>query len=355
MNVTMNRKCDAHTLPELIGQNILDNRDAPLEPVVFGTGDPPTLAGRIEQFVQERLGSRPLAVLFYRTSVGIVAGFALTDGRRVVLKVYQARWRQSFLEAVHRIQTGLVDGGFPAPRPLLPPTAFPDTTSVATLEEWVADPGMRPLHGGRDRRAAAHGLSRQICLARSMPTAGLADHPLGPVGDGLYPIPHSPLFDFRIRAQGAIEIDGWAKAAQRIRAADASLRVIAHTDWSARNIRVVDGRIGPVFDWDSLALVPESTAVGQAALTWLDTAEPETSMLSDPEGVAAFLDDYEAASGRRLPPEPRRTVFGAALWVLAYKARCEYALAARGTTDPHDAARRQLARVGPALLEAARR
>lgn len=93
------------------------------------------------------------------------------------------------------------------------------------------------LQGGRDRRAAAHGLSRQICLARSMLSAGLADHPLGPIGDGLYPISHSLLFDFRIRAQGAIEIDRWAKEVQRIRAADSRCTkrpgVISYTStWS---------------------------------------------------------------------------------------------------------------------------
>ncbi|MGC8487799.1 MAG: hypothetical protein ACP5QO_06205 [Clostridia bacterium] len=60
-----------------------------MEAAACGAGDPPTLAGRIESSVQERLGSCSVAVLFYRTSVGIVSGFALTDGRRAVLKVYQ--------------------------------------------------------------------------------------------------------------------------------------------------------------------------------------------------------------------------------------------------------------------------
>ncbi len=89
------------------------------------------------------------------------------------------------------------------------------------------------------------------------------------------------------------------------------------------------------YDWDALARVPESTAVGQAAATWSATAEPGGPGAPPPEEVAAYLADYEHARGAPLTPSARRAVGAAALYVLAYTARCEHALAVRGELAPH--------------------
>ena len=56
-------------------------------------------------------------------------------------------------------------------------------------------------------------------------------------------MPHSPSFDFEATAAGAQWIDDLARAA--LPCADFGDRVVAHTDWSARNVRLqVLGRGG---------------------------------------------------------------------------------------------------------------
>src|SRR5207237_9839292 len=119
---------------------------------------------------------------------------------------------------------------------------------------------------------------------------GLAAHPLRSPDDGVFPQPHSPLFDFDATGAGAEWIDDIGERAKALRDADTSEPVIAHTDWSLRNVRL--DRRGPVavYDWDSLALVPESHAVGGAAATWCKTGEP-----GDGTPSAAEVDDYLAA------------------------------------------------------------
>ncbi len=128
-----------------------------------------------------------------------------------------------------------------------------------------------------------------------------------------------------------------ARRAKEIRDADVGPAVLAHTDWAARNVRVEQGELVAAYDWDSIALVSESVAVGQAALTWSVTSEPGGSIFPDADTVAAYVSDYEQASDRQLSVDQWRAVGGAAAWNLAYIARCEHALDAQGLarSDQH--------------------
>ena len=123
--------------------------------------------------------------------------------------------------------------------------------------------------------------------------------------------------------------------------------MIAHTDWSARNVRLGSDRVLAVYDWDSLALVPESTAVGQAAATWSSTAEPGEQAPSLTE-IVDYVRGYEDARGHTFSAGEHRAIGAAVVWVLAYAARCEHAI------DPHSEvhrrARPRLAADGAALL-----
>jgi hypothetical protein len=109
------------------------------------------------------------------------------------------------------------------------------------------------------------------------------------------------------------------------------------------------------FDWDSLARVAESTAVGRAAATWSATSEPDDPGSPSPEELAAYLADYERVRGAPLDETARKAVGAATLYSLAYTARCEHALAARGQAAPHHTrGRTALARHGTAYLDVAR-
>lgn len=93
-----------------------------VERAVFGTDDPWAIDRIIGRFCAARFGEPPAGGLFYRSSVGCVAGVSLADGRRVVLKAYQDRWTKRFLEAVLAVQAHLDALGFPAPVPTAGPS-----------------------------------------------------------------------------------------------------------------------------------------------------------------------------------------------------------------------------------------
>ena len=307
-------------------------------------------------FCKTHLGTEPVGAAFYRASAGCVVGLWLASDERVVLKAYQARWSGPFLRAVQSIQGHAAVADFPCAQPRLPPTGLPGRRNLAVVEAWWPDPGTRASRTAPARRVCASGLATQIRLAAALDTpAALAAHPLQAIGEDLYPQPHSPLFDFQATAVGAEWIDEIAVQAMTLRGSDPTPPVVAHTDWSARNVRLRDAELLAVYDWDSVTVVPETTAVGQAAATWCVTSEPDGWEFPTLEGVRAFVEDYEAAAGCRFSPAQWRATGAAAAWVLAYTARCEHSLAVVGQTRPDQhGARDRLADAGTALLELAR-
>jgi hypothetical protein len=275
--------------------------------------------------VERALGAVILEGLFYGSSSGCVLGVTLGDDRQVVIKAYQRQWGSGFLGAVRRIQEHLFRSGFRCPRPLLGPE--PAGAALATVEEYVADPGMRVLGTPAEMELGAGGLALQIRLCRGQLEEVLGDaHPLRAAQSGLYPQPHNPIFDFSLDAEGAAWIDELAEAAKDVRDTDQSGPLVAHTDWSARNVRLDHTGVVVAYDWDSLSLVSESVAVGQAAATWRSTGEPGDPIAPDPDEVKGYLNAYNAASEKPITGGQTRAAMAAALWVLAYTARCEHAL-----------------------------
>ncbi len=321
---------------------------------VFGTGDPAAIAAIADRFCRGELGAGIDQGLFYGASVGCVLGVRLASGDEVVIKAYQERWRVPFLRAVQSVQAHVAGHGIPCGTPLRGPTALvPGRPNLAVIETYLPDPGLRPFSSAAERRVSATGLARQIAVCRALPELpALADHPLRQPTDGLYAEPHSPLFDFGSTAAGAEWIDALATRARRVRDADESAPVVAHTDWSARNVRLDEQRLLAVYDWDSVALVAESTAVGQAAATWSVTADPGGTAFPALGGIRGFIADYEGAAGYRLTDGQWRAAAAAAAWVLAYTARCEHALEVKGMARPDQhAAHERLADAGEALLD----
>src|SRR5262249_4344120 len=161
----------------------------------------------------------------------------LDDGRRVALKAFAPRWTEAFLQAVVAVQAHLCARGVPCPRPLAGPSPLPNGALVCA-EDLLDDPGSPP-HPYRHAQmaAAAAGPPRLVPVAAELPravVAPLALHPLATPVDGLYPEPHSPLFDFEATRSGAEWIDDLARVAVDARDSDRSEPVAAHTDWSAR-------------------------------------------------------------------------------------------------------------------------
>lgn len=336
------------SLAELIGAHMERWDTASVEQGVFCTSDAEVVASQLGGFGGAALGSTVREGLFYGSSAGCVAGVALDDGRRVVIKAYQRQWGLAFLSAVRRVQSHLAEAGFPCPRPILGPE--PAGAALATVEELVPDPGMRTLATEAEMAVSAQGLARQVRLCRGLFEPALRDHhPLRAAAGELYPQPHNPIFDFSLAADDAHWIDRLAEAARAARDVDDSHPTVAHTDWSARNVRIEDGEVVVAYDWDSLAQVTESVAAGQAAATWRSTGESNDPIAPGPDEALAYLSAYEAAAGFAFTVEQRHAGMAAALWVLAYTARCEHALEA-ATSRRVDRGRARLAEQGWAFL-----
>jgi hypothetical protein len=316
-----------------------------VEREVLGTDRPIDIANLFERFCTERLAASPEEALFYGASTGCVLGVRLDSGEDIVIKAYQQRWSSQLLSAVQQTQVRVADGGIPCARPRLGPTQFATgRPNLAVAETFVPDPGMHPGRSARERAVSAGGLVRQITLCSDVDGAeALASHPLRTPDGRLYGEPHSPLFDFEVTARGAEWIDDLARRALVAREVDQIDPVIAHTDWSARNVRFDEQQLLAVYDWDSLALVRESTALGQAAITWSVTADPGGTTFPEWTDVLAYMDDYQHARKRPLTPDQLRSARAAALYTLAYTARCEHSLDVKGMArSDQNAARARL-------------
>jgi len=327
--------------------------DAPVDATVFGTDDADAIAGLLDAVARDHLGAGIVDCLGYYASVGCTALVRLADDREVAIKAFQPHTTTAFLTAVIAVQRHLHLAGYPAAEPLAGPLAIGGTH--ATIDALLVDPGPIARPGAAVRRTCAAGLSRLVASTRSLvgteAVAGLTEHPMTVRDDALWGRPHSPQFDFDAPSPAVAEIDALGWAAKRARDADRADLVIAHCDWTMRNLRVEPDppigsdetreeiepialedrpvRLAAVFDWDSLALVAETQAVGQAAQTWRATGEHRAPPWPDAAEVASFVADYERARGRPFTRSQRRAIGGAALYNIAYTARCEAALQAR--------------------------
>lgn len=315
-----------------------------LREAVFGTADAGAVAAMVDRLCRDRLGAGVADGLFVFESAGSVMGVRLDDGRRVVVKAYQRRWTSTFLAAVVAVQRSLAAGGFPCAMPLTDPS--PIGAGFATVDTFLDDPGP-VVPEPSDLAVSAAALAEVVDRVAGAEADVLRVHPLQGAGS-LYPEPHSPLFDFVATAAGAEWIDALARTARAARDEPAGVEVVAHTDWSARNLRFAGGHLVAAYDWDSLATVPEPVAVGQAAATWRSLGELDDPPAPGAAEVAAYVDAYGVARGRPFTPAERRQTGAAALWCLTYTARCEHALDRHGLVN--ERARNTLRAEGDAYL-----
>jgi hypothetical protein len=331
-------------LAGLISTSITDCGTDVVERAVFGTADPVEIASAIESLIRSTLGTQVKEAIFYEASVGCVVGLLLRNGSEIVVKAYQPRWSDEFLRGVRRAQGALAGSGFPCPRPVSGPVHL--LAGHALIEAYLPDPGQRTITEAMLGVSAA-GLATQINLCRGLEGSGLRPHPMDADRNDLYPIPHSPVFDFEATAAGAEWIDQLAQAAKTVRDDHVAKPVVAHCDWSARNVRMDETGLLAVYDWDSLSNAAEVVAVGQAAATWSAVDGSKTAPSANE--IATYVARYEEARGAQFGTAERVAAGAAALYVLAYTARCEHAI------DPEEAvhkrARPRLSAERDALLQ----
>jgi len=300
--------------------------NAAVEKLVFGALDADEIVDALDSACRSALGAGLRDGFLYEVSVGVVIGCHLDDRRDVVVKGYQPRWTPPFLAAVKRIQSALHAQGYPCPRPLDVELAVGDATFL--VESVLPDPGTSPLTEST-RDALATGLADLVERCRALDEPDLAAHPLRVPFDGPFREPHSPIFDFEATRAGAEWIEEIMIRAREHLERDTSTPVIAHTDWSSRNIRVDERGPVAVYDWDSVAILPESEVVACGATTWSKSGRSD-----DPTPGAAdierYLEVYEARRGEPFTDVQRTAYRAATVAVMAYTARCEHSI------DPHE-------------------
>jgi hypothetical protein len=290
--------------------------DSPIIEDVLGTLD----AGEIRARVRE-LEPETAEIFYFTASVGALFGVTLRDGSRVAVKVHKRFQDDAYFAEMQRIQSALVDAGFPAPRPL-------GRRGVATLEQWLDGGEFRDAHEPEVRRAMADELVRFHDLATG---SGVRPRrPFFPYGDeALWPVPHNVLFDFAATEVGAEWIDDIARAAKTSRDSGHGVEVVGHTDWSAKHLRF-DGdlHVTAVYDWDSVNTELEPLLVGNAAGSFTYTEELPYDVFPWPsaEEAIAFMDDYESARGTPFTSGERSSAHGACVYLRAYAARCGHAV-----------------------------
>ena len=321
-------------LAQLIAERRASWTSWPVERLVFGTDDVDSIAAQVDRFCCERLGAAVAEPCFFESSVGSVFGLQLADGRQVVVKVHQPKEPVEFLQAVHVVQSYLVDAGFPAPRPLLAPS--PLGLGHATVEELRVEGSWADAHDPAVRRTLAETLARLVKLGRAFVNLpGLRRGLLSRIPDRqLWPEPHSAIFDFDASAAGAEWIDELAGRAREVLRRPAGGRVLAHNDWSVKHFRFEDGAVTVVYDWDSLAVDLEPVVVGEAAGGFTFTWNLPVPLAPSLEESRAFVAAYEAARGAAFTSAERETAGAAAVYGLAYIARCEHCL---GRVEPGNA------------------
>jgi hypothetical protein len=335
------------TLEAAIAAHVSEWEEPHVELAIHQTRDPRTIARTFETFCLDELGSPIAGALFYRSSIGAVAGVMLADGRRIVIKAHQPDRTAAHLRAILELQRRLAAGDGLAPQVIAGPA--PLGAGLATVEAFKADGLVRDGHDPVVRRALAHGLCRvSKDLAPCLRRAGLEAIELP--ADALWPTPHSRLFDFAATTHGAGYIDDLARAARR-RMEPVGRRVITHSDWRAEHVRFQADAIVVAYDWESLRVQFEPAAVGATAhMFCADWSRDDIDQAPSLDEARAFVADYESARGLVFTPEERRQCGAWFAYQVAYTARCGHAsgVDVRGQPGNHQYL---IARHGEALLD----
>lgn len=299
-------------------------RGGVVEEAALGTREAIRIDALVDGFCVSELDSAVAQVLFRATSVGVVVGVRLVDGRRVVVKAHQPRESRARLQAVHDLQSDLFRAGVPCPEPLVAPC--PLGLGFATAQTLIDRGEVRDTHDPTCRCLIAEALVSHLEITRWLGCpAALAGGWSLYAHRSLWPRhAHAPVFDLAATGAGAEWIDALAAEAKPLARTPGPM-IAGHTDWSGKHFRFADGRITAIYDWDSLAVRSEAVIVGNAAMTFTTNFDlPGVGRAPTPSEMAAFIDEYAAARPAPLTAAERRQIAACALFVGAYTARCEH-------------------------------
>ena len=342
----------------------MSNPTTGIHQAVFGEVTEDDVTEWLDRHVRRRLATGAVEVLFRSGRLAAVCGLRLAGGERVVAKVHRSGANVDRLAAAVACQGILADAGYPCPRPLDGPvavrpvaanpvatgsvtagpvTAGPIAGSVAArpvaagplvvvLESWLDAGEVGDAHQPAVRQAMASALAEQVDLLRGVPAAAspLADPPAWiRYEGGPWPVPHDPIFDFTHTPPGHAWLDHLARDAADVLGPRGEPEVIVHGDWYCGNLRFVGTELSAAWDWDSLTAHHEPVLAGVAAGSHTDGSAAGAAAPA-PYEVAAFLATYDECRGAPFTNPERAAAAAAAVWVMAYNARCQLAMTPPG-------------------------
>ncbi|HET6874301.1 MAG TPA: phosphotransferase [Acidimicrobiales bacterium] len=279
-----------------------------MELACFGTERPEEIIDLVSAFVGSPNGWEPRVIL-YSVSIGVVVGLELEDGEKVVVTAFPPYHDAGFLEAADGVRRRLLAGGYPAPAPRGGVRRL--GKGLGWVEDWLEAPAAQPPASvvvplARELARLVE-LCRQVqpsdALRRSWQSfegaVGIWRRPLRP-GMDPYGVPGK----------------AWVEAIARAGRADAEAcpgpELVGHVDWRPDNVRFApDKGLAAVYDWDSIQLT-HLVHLLAGACTGLR-----------PDGMAAFLQAHDEATGTALARPARLAVAGRVVWSHAIWARYE--------------------------------
>jgi hypothetical protein len=277
------------------------------------------IAGWVDELARRELGCGMGGALFAGKSVGAVFGLMLESGERVALKLFHPMFAREELQAMQRCLEAVVARGFPAPPPRTQLFAADDRITGGFYA--FADGEVGDGHDPGVRRELARSLAELAGVLEGVDAHGL---PLSGVrGAKLWPEPHRS-FDSGDPDPATAWIDEVGRRAQAIVGADQAPLQPAHLDWGVKNVRFRGGRVGAVYDWDSLFAASEAEMVGRASAEFPTHWEVPGRLTPTLEESAAFVEEYQQARGRRFSTDELAVVEAAADYLVAEVARQEH-------------------------------
>ncbi|WP_380281947.1 phosphotransferase [Kitasatospora purpeofusca] len=266
-------------------------------------------AGPLDRWCARHLGSGIVAERFRSGRLSAVIGAVLADGREVVVKVREPAAR---LEGCFAVQRLLHASGYPAPEPILGPTAFGRWTAGV---EAMVEGGDELPSSGRDPRPFASALEALVRTARPLaagvdlepkPSWNRWDHP----GPGVWATAEDVERPFH-----SVAGPDWLERAgrgARERIADwRAPAVVGHGDWHRNNFRWRGEELHVAHDWDSAITGTEAVVVGIAAAYVAPSVEES----------AAFLAAYQELAGRRFGRDELEASWATGLWLRGWKSK----------------------------------
>jgi hypothetical protein len=273
----------------------------------------------IDELTVLHLSVNCAGALFAKKNVGAVFGIVLESGEPAVLKLFNRSYTRGELEAMHRCLASVVGHGFPLPRARS--EIFDAGDGVWAAFYAYLDGDQRDAHEPSVRRELARSLAELNELLAPLDGAAL---PLAPARlDSLWP-PAQHIWERQnLDNEDTRFIDEHGKAAQRLIKKSKLKRVATHLDWGVKNIRFRDDAVCAVYDSDSLQQASEAECVGGAAAQFTAQWEIPSMLTPTPDEAQAFVEEYQAASGRRFSRTERSVIAASARYAVARLARLE--------------------------------